>query len=130
MEEVLFRCSNSVGSVTSSWGACLFSRGPVARPPIKAARDMGAGDDGAVCGRRDGLPTRISVFSRRRTVLELVESGVSERSEVVEEVSKREAVMSEHRPVNADVEPRPTKERAYQQKGRGKPGHSQYYDVP
>ena len=39
--------------------------------------------------------------------------------------------MSIHRPVNADVEPRPTKERAYQQKkGRGRPGHSQYYDVP
>jgi hypothetical protein len=63
-------------------------------------------------------------------VLEIVEPGAPERSEMVEEVSKREGVMSVHRPVNADVELRPTKERAYQQKGRRKPGHGQYCDVP
>ena len=76
--------------MASSWGACLFNRGPVARPPIKAARDMGAGDDGAVCGRRDGLPTsfwRVSVCSPWRAVLE-IELGASERSETVEGVSK------------------------------------------
>ena len=91
-EEVVFRCSNNVGSVASSWGACLFNRGPVARPPIKAARDIGAGDDGAVCGRREDLPTsfwRVSVCSPWRTVLELVELGTSEERETVEEVSKR-----------------------------------------
>ena len=77
--------------MASSWGACLFNRGPVARLPIKAARDMGAGDDGAVCGRRDGLLTsfwRVSVCLPWRTVLEIVESGASERRETIEEVSR------------------------------------------
>ena len=38
-------CSNCVGSCASCWGACLFRRGPVARPPMKAARDMGSAED-------------------------------------------------------------------------------------
>lgn len=33
------RCSNSVGSCASCWGACLLSFGPVARPPMKDASE-------------------------------------------------------------------------------------------
>ena len=77
----------------------MFNRGPVARPPIKVARDMGAGDDGSVCGRRDGLPTsfwRASVCSPRRTVLELADSRALVRCDAVGGVSK--GIMYAHRP--------------------------------
>ena len=37
------RCSKSVGSCASGCGVGLFKRGPVARPPMNAAREIGSG---------------------------------------------------------------------------------------
>jgi hypothetical protein len=36
------RCTNCVGSCASCWGACLLSLGPVALPPMNAAKDIGS----------------------------------------------------------------------------------------
>lgn len=61
------------------------------RGSVEAARDMDAGDEGAVWGRGDGLLTGIwrgLVCSLRRTVLGLANSGVLKRRGVGEGVSK------------------------------------------
>jgi len=64
-EEPTDRCSDNVGSVASICGACLFSRGPVARPPIKAARDIGVP---AVGGEEKGGGRFCNVSARSRLV--------------------------------------------------------------
>lgn len=65
----------------------------------EAARDMDAGDEGAVWGRGDGLLTgfwRGLVCSLRQTVLDLADSGASKRRGVGEGVS--EGTIYVHRP--------------------------------
>jgi hypothetical protein len=57
---------------------------------IEVARDLGAGDEGAVWGR-EGLLIgfcRSSACSPRRTVLDFANSGASKRREVGEGMSK------------------------------------------
>ena len=48
--ETCVRCSNCVGSCASCCGACFVSRGPVARPPMNAASDMGSAARPACAG--------------------------------------------------------------------------------
>lgn len=91
---------------------------------IEAARDM---DEGAVWGRGEGLLTgfwRGSVCSLWRTVLDLANSGASKRRDVGEGVSKGTVYVL----VNSHIDPRPTKERAYQHQGRKGYFHRQHYD--
>lgn len=59
---VILGCSNCVGSCASCCGACLLRRGPVARPPMKAASDIGVAGDEAVGG---GTKTPLSPMSFR-----------------------------------------------------------------
>jgi hypothetical protein len=69
------------------------------RGSIEAARDMDAGDEGAVWGQGDGLLTgfwRGPVCSSWRTVLVLANSGASKQRDVGEGVSKGTVYV--HRP--------------------------------
>jgi hypothetical protein len=92
----------------------------------EAARDMDAGDEGAVWGRGDGLLTgfwRGLVCSLRQTVLDLADSGASKRRGVGEGVSEGTIYVTCIALVNPHADSRPRTEMAYQQQGQRRRGH-------
>jgi hypothetical protein len=99
------------------------------RGSIEAARDMDAGDEGAVWGRGDALLTgfwRGSVWSSWRTVLDLANSGASKRRDVGEGESKGTVYV--HRPGQSSCRPATNEREAYQQQSRRGGCHRQHYD--